>query len=463
MSTLSLRYDATGLRTKHLGESLGIDLAQRQSHKGELEAAIQAVDDAHKDGTLGFLTCIDDDVLGMEQFAERILQAGQMTDQLVIGIGGSSLGARAVLASASDEQLAGLRTHFSENIDPVSWRRLLGQLDLSTTLIIVITKSGSTIETMGKFWIAYAALIDAFGEEQAAKHVVAITDPERGGLRALADAKGFHSFSVPPHVGGRFSVLTPVGLLPLALAGYPIRRLLNGARLARETSQTQDALSNACAMATLDQVLLAKAGVDQVVMMSYSDLLGPLVDWFVQLWAESLGKVHPETGQPVGITPIKALGVVDQHSQVQLFMEGPANKHVTFLRVANHWDDDVVPQMEGLPNSLKHLQGKKLSELMEAELQGTYHALLANARPVSIWHFEQVDPEHVGAFILSWEYITALAGQLMGINAFDQPGVELGKLIAHGLLGRQDCIETSERYVSDAESERDVFDVALEV
>lgn len=452
-----LSYDPTGLSPESVGPQLGIDA--REQYSARLSEAAKQIEAAHASKALGFLTCIDDTqlVTTIGSYAQEILDEGRFTDQIVIGIGGSSLGGRAVLASAQPKQCQGLRTHFSENIDPVTWRNLLDSLDLSTTLVVVITKSGSTIETMSKFWIVWDALLNAYGPERAATHVVAITDPTQGGLRAMVDTYGWMSFPVPANVGGRFSVLTAVGLVPLALAGYPIEDLLDGARAARDAALNTDMITNACAQAALDQILLFERGITQVVMMSYSDILGPMADWFAQIWGESLGKKRGD--EYVGITPIKALGVIDQHSQVQLYMEGPRDKHIMFVRVAQHWSDDTVPSRPGLPASLAHLAGRTLSELMDAELQGTYLALRAASRPTSMWTLPQISPHSIGAFILSWEYITALSGALLGVDAFNQPGVELGKKIAHGLLGKPECVEIARQYTQGEGSKGTLFEI----
>lgn len=433
---MTLRYDATGLDPDTIGDDRGVSPDDRHSLRSRLADALAAVEGLRERGEQGFLDCPDHDPSDLVGWAGQKRRG--MTDQVVIGIGGSSLGALAVLSTVRDDRLEGLRTHFAENVDPVEFSRLLDRLDLSTTILVVISKSGSTIETMSKFWIVYDRLIEQMGEEAAADHVVAITDPREGGLRRLVDEQGFDAFPVPSDVGGRFSVLTPVGLVPLALAGYPVDRLLDGARQARQAALVDTVADNALLGAAADIFTLYERGVDQLVMMAYSSQLIDLADWFRQLWAESLGKAHDRQGNAVhvGMTPVKALGVIDQHSQVQLYMEGPNDKHIVFLEVERFDDDLRVPERKGLPESLGHLHGKSLSEIMGAELQGTRRALQEAGRPTTSWVFGRVSPEAVGGFILSWEFITAVVGELLDINAFDQPGVELGKKIAHGLLGR---------------------------
>lgn len=430
-----LHYDGRGTTAEAIGD-YGIEPADRERITAALKAARDAVVAAWESGELGFLGCPDIDVSPFIEGAHKITSDDRFTDQVVIGIGGSSLGARAVLGSVSEE-LDGLRTHFSENMDPVRFGQLLDSLNLERTLFVVITKSGSTIETMSKFWFVWERMQEVAGEH-ASKHFVAITDPERGYLRPMARELGFETFSVPPNVGGRFSVLTAVGLVPLALAGYPVQQLMEGARNARDNALNEPVGRNALLRASQDHFLLRELGMTQTVMMAYSEQLYPLAEWFCQLWGESLGKAKTRSGETVetGLTPIRALGVIDQHSQIQLYAEGPRDKHVVFLEVEQFDRDITIPEAAGLPESIQHLGGKSMQEIMSAELRGTRAALLQAGRPTSTWSFGRVTPAAVGSFILSWEFVTAVVGELLDIDAFNQPGVELGKKIAHGLLGR---------------------------
>ncbi|MBA2662951.1 MAG: glucose-6-phosphate isomerase [Bradymonadaceae bacterium] len=433
-----LRYDATGLASETIGPELGISQSDRQALAPRLIAARQALQARFDSGELGFINSPDEEIEALIAWAQKKRDAGY-TDQVVIGIGGSNLGTRAILEAAGANDCPGLRTHFAENIDPTTVKRLFDALPLETTLFLVVTKSGTTLETMGQFWIAYARMVEAVGEERAGAHFVAITDPKVGSLRALANTMGLEAFEVPPNVGGRFSVLTNVGLVPLALAGYPLAELLAGARHVREAALQDDVADNLVMQLTAEHFLLLERGIDQVVMMSYSDQLLSMVDWYRQIWAESLGKAVDRSGRQVniGTTPIKAWGVVDQHSQVQLYMEGPNDKHVIFVEVT-HFDVDLrIPEEPALPDSLSYLAGRTLSEVLHAELAGTRAGLTNVGRPTSRFVFERLHPRAIGAFIFCWELVTAMMGELLDIDAFDQPGVELGKKIAHGLLGRE--------------------------
>ncbi len=435
----TLTYDRSGLTSLAVGER-GVSDASRASLSASLAAARSAVLDAHTRGDLGFLDLADLDPTPFTSWASTL--DPDLTDQVVIGIGGSTLGAFAILETAGPSGAGGLRTHFAENMDPVTFSALVSSLDPATTLLVVITKSGTTVETMSKFWILYARFRDAIGDDVDA-HVIAITDPERGSLRPLAMSRGWKTFSVPPNVGGRFSVLTPVGLVPLAAAGFDIAGLLDGARDARDAARDLPVDSNPALQAAADAHILYGQGVSIYVMMAYSDLLSGLVDWFRQLWAESLGKSTDRKGRAVhlGQTPVKALGVVDQHSQAQLYMEGPFDKVVALLEVASFPTDLTVPELDGFPESLSHLVGRGMSEILAAELRGTQLALADAQRPSCLWSFPDLSARSVGAFVMTWEFVTAVVGELWDIDAFDQPGVELGKRIAHGLLGREDLVD----------------------
>jgi glucose-6-phosphate isomerase len=451
----SLSYDNTGLRAEEIGEDYGISRQRRSRIGARAVQARDAVVEAHEEGTLGFLDLPDEDPAGIEKWASRKIDA-RWTDAVVLGIGGSSLGARAVYDTAMPDEVDGLNLHVSENVDPDSVGRLLDDVPLDTTLFVVVTKSGTTIETMGQFAIVFERLKERLGPGRASDQIVAVTSPDSGALRELARSNGFETFSIPPNVGGRFSVLTPVGLVPLALAGYPVGQLLKGARLARDRALEAPYEENAVLQAATDAFALYKDGMSQLVMMAYSDRLETLVDWFRQLWAESLGKATDRQGEQVhvGMTPVKAVGTIDQHSQVQLYMEGPANRLVTFLGVESFDTEVTIPEADILPEALSHLGGRSLAEVLNAELDGTQQALGEVGRPTNRWTFEQIRPRSVGAFLLSWELITGMMGELLDINAYDQPGVELGKNIAHGRLGHPDHREYQR---DDGEGESPLF------
>lgn len=441
----TLRYDNSGLLVSNIGDPFGLSERPESSLRDDLVEAREAIADAHEAGDLGFLDLPDREPDGLEAWAEK-KREGRWTDAVVIGIGGSALGTRALLDAARPEDLDGLDVHVSENIDPEAFTDLLDELALDTTLFVVVTKSGTTVETMGKFAIVFDRLKRELGPGRASSQIVAVTSPDSGELRKMARSQGFETFAVPPNVGGRFSVLSPVGLVPMALAGYPVRELLDGADSARDQFLERSPSENAVLQASADIYRLYDEGISELAMMAYSDRLGTLVDWFRQLWAESLGKARDRSGETVhtGMTPIKAIGSIDQHSQVQLYVEGPPSRLVVFLETDEFTRDVDVPDTEGLPEPLEHLAGHSLGEILSAELEGTQGALRKIGRPTARWTFDRIAPGPIGSFLVAWESITAVMGELFDIDAYNQPGVELGKQIAHGLLGDPDHAEFAE-------------------
>jgi glucose-6-phosphate isomerase len=325
------------------------------------------------------------------------------------------------------------RLHVLDNVDPVTIASLLDRLTLAKCLFIVTSKSGGTAETMAQFLIVEARLQS--GKLSIPDHVVFVTDPKSGALRPLAAQLGVTALDIPPNVGGRFSVLTPVGTLPAALIGIDIRALLGGAGAMAARCRGDLSTNPAGIYALLQWLADTKLGKTIHVLMPYSDPLRDFAAWFVQLWAESLGKHRPD-GSSVGGTPLAALGATDQHSQVQLFMEGPANKTLTFIAVADHGTDVKIPSAHKDVTELAYLGGHSLGELISIEQRATAGALAKRGRPNMTVHIEKVDAETVGELMMFFEIATAYAGQLYEIDAFNQPGVELGKQFAYALLGR---------------------------
>jgi len=305
---------------------------------------------------------------------------------------------------------------------------------IARTLFIVTSKSGGTAETMAQFLIVYERITSATLD--VAKHLVFVTDPRQGALRPLADRLKVPALDIPPSVGGRFSVLTPVGTLPAALIGIDVQSLLAGAgEMARRCDGAELAANPAGLYAILQWLSDTQLKKSIAVFMPYSDPLRDFAAWFVQLWAESLGKKRPD-GTSVGSTPLAALGATDQHAQVQLFMEGPADKTVTFIAVKERSTDVKIPSAFPDVKELGYLAGHSLGELIDIEQRATAGALARRGRPNMTIHLDRVDAAHVGQLMMLLEIATAYAGQLYGIDAFNQPGVELGKQFAYALLGR---------------------------
>jgi glucose-6-phosphate isomerase len=306
-------------------------------------------------------------------------------------------------------------------------------------MVNAITKSGSTAETMASFLILRQWLIDALGEDGYRERMFVTTDREKGALRKIAGEDRLVNFPVPDGVGGRFSVLTPVGLVPAALAGIDIEAVLAGAASMSTVVTKPELFENPAYLGAVFHHLGYLQGRRISVMFAYADRLLALADWYRQLWAESLGKRIDLDGAEVhvGSTPVKALGVTDQHSQLQLYKEGPDDKIFTFLRAERFRASVTIPKDFPDLEAVAYLGSHTLEELLQAEEAATEAALIKARRPVASVLFPEISPETVGAFFYWLEVQTVMAGALMSINPLDQPGVEEGKHFAYGLLGRR--------------------------
>lgn len=420
--------------------------------KGDWAKAARLFAKAHKvleqrraANELGFLDLPVDAALHAQStdFVKRT--RGKFDDIVVLGIGGSALGPIALrtalrkpswnLLDAGERDMRP-RLHVLDNLDPVTIGALLDRLKLERSLFIVTSKSGGTAETMAQ----YLVVRDRLEREKIAArdHLVFITDPAKGALRPIAKKDGIPALDIPPNVGGRFSVLSPVGILPAALIGIDTTKLLAGAaEMALIGAGEKLAGNPAGAFATLQFLADSRAGKHIHVFMPYSDALRDMAAWFVQLWAESLGKERQKGGKHVGPTPLGALGATDQHSQVQLFMEGPADKTVTFVSVPRREKEDVtIPALHGDVADLAYLGGHSLGEVLDIERRATAGALARRGRPNMTLELEAVDAWHVGALMMLLECATIYAGALYDVNPLDQPGVELGKQFTYAMLGR---------------------------
>ncbi len=365
---------------------------------------------------------------------------------LVLGIGGSALGGIAATEALlkpywnqlSEEQRNGFpRIFFLDNIDPDTMTGLLDYLDLSKTLVNVITKSGDTAETMAQFLIVKDRLEKELGDNYR-YNVVATTDKKTGILRQIAEQEGYKTFVVPDDVGGRFSVFSAVGFLPLALVGIDIDSIVNGIKDMDLALKNTDIHENIAAQNALIHYLLdTKKGKHISVMMPYSSKLKFVADWYVQLWAESLGKNKDKDGNDVqiGQTPIKALGATDQHSQIQLYNEGPNDKVISFIRVGEFDNNLEIPNIFEY-TGIGYLGGKTMNQLINAEADSTKVALTDYNRPNITITLDKVDGYHIGQLLYMFEVQTAIAGELYNINAFNQPGVEQAKNYTYALMGR---------------------------
>ena len=431
-------------------------LAGRGIQPASLEQAAQRFDSVHAGvqqaraaGRIGFFKLpYERDVLReILPFAER---TGQAFDTVVVlGIGGSALGTlalqHALLAPHWNELSDEARDYFPrlyvlDNVDPTTIGPLLDRLDLRRTLFNVVSKSGATAETMAQFLIVRERLQRALADDEAYRgHLIFTTDPQKGVLRELASAENIAVLPVPADVGGRFSVLSAVGLLPAALVGINVAALLDGAADMEQRCRTDKLTENPAALfAFLQHAAQTTLDAPIHVMMAYTDRLYFVADWFRQLWAESLGKRHARDGSDVfrGPTPVKALGATDQHSQVQLYMEGPYDKTITFLAVREFASDVTIPRIyEDVP-ALAYLGGHSLAELLDAERVATRQALAASGRMNMTIELPAISAHTLGQLLMMLQIATVYAGALYDVDPFDQPGVELGKELTYGLMGR---------------------------
>ncbi|MGQ9753364.1 MAG: glucose-6-phosphate isomerase [Thermaceae bacterium] len=411
------------LRTDHLGWNLSKAL---EDWRARLEEAQRALEEKRKDkGTfLGWVSLPED--TETLRAVRRYREGMDFVDDLVqIGIGGSSLGAMALEEAVGERRV---RVHYVDHVEPTPLRALLDRLDPERTLVHVVSKSGTTLETLS----AFALFLDWLKRNLSdwRRHVVVTTDPEEGPLRRFAEEEGLASFSIPKEVGGRYSALSPVGLLPLAFSGADLESLLAGARMANEVAK-KPLEANLSLKTALIQHLAYGEGRGVTVFMPYSARMRYLPGWFVQLHDESLGK-RTRQGKPMGTTAVPALGPQDQHAQVQLFREGPKDKLLTLILPLQ--DEPLfIPEGPGLP---PFLPGKSFLDVLHAEALATEEALAEAGQRVYTLTLDRVDAYHLGWLLQHLMWQTAYLGELWGVNAFDQPGVELGKRLALARLER---------------------------
>ena len=365
---------------------------------------------------------------------------------VVLGIGGSALGSKALFSALkhthynalSAEKRGGARFFVEDNVDPDRINALFDIIDAEKTAFHVITKSGNTVETMSQFMIVLKMLKDKLGDAFK-ENIVVTTDKETGIMKKICNQYGFKTFVVPEGVGGRFSVLCPVGLLSAAVLNIDIGQLMAGAAAADKACTREGLYENPAYMYALLHYIAMKKGVNISVMMPYADGLGNCAEWYAQLWAESLGKEKDLAGNTVnaGQTPVRALGVTDQHSQIQLYTEGPFDKIVSFIDVAEFNTRMPIPTPPIDVMDAKYLQGQTLNKLIASEMMATEYAVSRAGKMNMRITLKKKNAFEVGALFFFLEMATAAIGELLEINAFDQPGVEEGKIATFALMGRE--------------------------
>jgi len=347
----------------------------------------------------------------------------------VLGIGGSSLGGQALTALRKVQKPF---VEFHDNPDPFAWERALKRFDLKKTHFIAISKSGGTAETLIQTLTAADALEKA-GVRNLKKHFTVITEPHASPLADFADHLGATKLDHPLGVGGRYSVLTMVGVLPALVMGLNVKQLRAGAAavLDQVLNAKTPADAPAAVGAALHKALADQGKLATTILWPYADSLAVFGGWWRQLWAESLGK----DGQ--GSTPVSVLGPVDQHSQLQLFRDGPGNALFTLMQVETRGKGLAAPRARANSLGLKYLAGRRMGDLVDAECRATAQTLFKNGRPVRVIHLAKVDEFHMGALMMHFMLETIVMGKLMGVDPFDQPGVEEGKVLARQYLAEK--------------------------
>ena len=351
-----------------------------------------------------------------------------------MGIGGSALGPQMLLSALGKFQ--GKTFTLLDNTDSDHIEDELGKINLKESVFYIVSKSGGTAETIACYALIRNKLTAlGINENEFSNYFVFCTDKENGQLREHVNKNNYDSLIVPNDVGGRFSVLTHVGLLPALFFGIDIDALFSGANNFKETILSSDVKSNPLLQCAAHTYYLYKQieTVNETVLMPYSSKLKDFSSWFVQLWAESLGKFSPAQGKAVGLTPVPGYGATDQHSQMQLFMEGPNNKLLFMLNISEKVSDYHLTSDLEL-DCAKKLNGHSMNQLLEAEFQGTLKALAENRRNVIHINIKRLDESSLSQLILFFESLTALMGEYFEINPFNQPGVEKGKIYAYEYL-----------------------------
>jgi len=443
----SIRFDYSNLMQEVIGKE-GISKKELSGYKSVSTRYRDEMKKEYESGGLKFLSLPFNKQYAKEALKFAKERINKYENFVVLGIGGSALGNIALLTAlghpyynivSKKERKGSPRIFILDNIDPDQFYGFLETIDIRKTLFNVVSKSGETAETMSQFLIIYDMLNRKLGKKHK-NNLVITTDASKGFLRKIIEKENYDSFVVPDGVGGRFSILTPVGLLSSAFAGIDINNLLKGAASIVEMFLKNDYLKNPTMLnAALHYHFDTQKGNNISVMMPYSYKLKDFADWYRQIWAESLGKKFNLKGKEVftGQTPIKALGVTDQHSQVQLYTEGPNNKIFTFLSVDDFDNTIKIPKLFKEIDGLAYLGNHSLNELMTFERIGTELALKAAKRPQCQILFPKVNAFTVGQFIMFYEIQTALSGKFYQINPYDQPGVEAGKKVAYALMGRK--------------------------
>lgn len=405
----------------------GLEAEGWASALADASAALARVQACHRSGRYPPLSIAErsDDLAPLAALAGEI--RARAKDVVVLGIGGASLGGQTLCALAKD---GAPRIHFIENIDPVTWDRTLAACDLARTQVIAVSRSGGTPETASQALLAAALLAKRFGDAGVAERMMMVTGPGTTPLRTLAQRYRMRVLDHDPDLSGRYAVFDNVGLLPALIAGVDAGAVREGARaVLAAMAAARDARAFApAAGAALNVGLAHQKNASMSVLMVYADRLATFGAWFAQLWAESLGK------DGNGTTPVRAVGTTDQHSQLQLYLDGPRDKFYTLVMLDRAGTGAVIdPSLAG-HESLAYLKGRTLGDLMEAEQRATAEVLIGAARPTRVVRLPRLDERALGALLMHMMVETVIAAEMLGVDAFDQPAVELGKVLTKRYL-----------------------------
>jgi glucose-6-phosphate isomerase len=433
------RQDISGVLAETIGER-GVKPRQLDETLARADAALDRLRQWHREGSLPLLRLPErrDDLESCGTAAAALAKGAR--DILILGTGGSSLGAQA-LAQLAGYRVPGLRPfgsgtsevryHFFDNLDATTMAASLKTLDLGRTTALAVSKSGGTPETL----VQLLLMLEAYGKEgiDPARRLVTLTEPgspEKNAVRMLADRHGLTVLDHDPRIGGRYSVLSNVGIVPAMFMGLDPVALRQGAAQVMApildgggASEVAPALG-AAAISAADRV----SRLNAVILMPYSDRLRLFSAWFAQLWAESLGKA----GQ--GSQPVAAAGPVDQHSQMQLFLDGPNDKFMTIVSIGTAGKGPKIPRRYGKSPLVSYLAGHAVGDLTAAQARATHETFVRNGRPVRTIHVERLDEKAMGALLMHFMIETIVMGLMAGVDPFDQPAVEQGKVLTREYL-----------------------------
>lgn len=444
---MKIRFDYNNMMDRFVGSEQGISEARLEDNLGFAKNAYNSFESIRGTGMTGWAGIIN---YNKEEIDDIISTASDIRKKfknfVVLGIGGSALGPIAVFQALChlhhndlpEDKRNAPKFYVEDNVDPERMQALLDVINVEETMFNVVTKSGSTSETMTQYLIINDILTKKLGD-RAKEHIIATTSEYKGNLIKIAKKEGYKTYYIPDNVGGRFSELSPVGLLSAAVLGIDIIEFLEGAKFMNELCSSSDAKSNPALMSSLLSYLAINDGKNISVMMPYADGLKYIADWYCQLWAESIGKEVDKNGKYVyaGQTPVKSLGVTDQHSQVQLYTEGPFDKVTTFLAVDEYRKTfKIADGCEDIPD-VNFLCGHTMNELIQAERVATEYALTVKNRLNRTIYLPILNAFTLGQLLFFFELETAYIGEMLNIDAYNQPGVENGKNATYALLGRK--------------------------